>query len=93
MQKIIQYALSPPCSGTPATHYATVCGDVMQYLLIGADWFVKTFGWQYIQHVPHCTPVGQKEIPREQVATPKAPVVYATPKETPIYGNERWKGD
>ena len=82
-----------PCSSIPATHYCTVAGDSMEYLCIGEDWFVKSLGWQYISHKPHCTPVGQEEIPREQVATPKVPVVHKQSVETPIYGNEKWKGD
>ena len=93
MQKITQYMLNPPCNSIPATHYCTVAGDVMEYLFLNGDWFVKTFGWQYMQHEPvHCTPVGQEEIPREQVATPK--VGYYAPRvDSPIYTNSRWKGD
>ena len=93
MKKVIKYALNPPCSSIPATHFCTVGNDVMQYLQIGCDWFVKTFGWQYIQHVPYCTPVGEVEIPRKQVSMPKAPVVRKEFVETPIYGKGKWKGD
>lgn len=93
MQKIIKYALNTPCNSIPATHYCTVAGDSMEYLCISEDWFVKSIGWQYIQHVPYCTPVGEVEVPCVQVATPKAPVVRKEFVETPIYGNGRWKGD
>lgn len=90
--RIMQYALNPPCSSIPATHYATVCGDTMRYLLLNGDWFVFTFGWQYIQHKPHCTPVGEIEKPREQIETVKREVEY---KHVPmdIYSGRNWKGD
>jgi hypothetical protein len=90
--RIIQYALNPPCSSIPATHYATVCCDTMRYLLLNGDWFVFTFGWQYIQHVPHCTPVGGIEVPREQVAT-VVPVVESKHVPMDIYSSSKYKGD
>lgn len=90
--RIIQYALNPPCSSIPATHYATLAGDTMRYLLSNGDWFVFTFGWQYIQHKPHCTPVGEIEKPREQVAMVRHSDEY---KHVPmdIYSDRKWKGD
>lgn len=90
--RIIQYALNPPCSSIPETHYATVCGDTMRYLLLNGDWFVFTFGWQYIQHEPHCTPVGEPERHREQVATLK-PLAKKAHVSMDIYSNSKYKGD
>jgi hypothetical protein len=90
--RIIQYALNPPCRSIPTTHYATMCGDTMRYLLLDGDWFVFTFGWQYLQHKPHCTPIGEAESHREQVAT-VAPVVERKHVPMDIYGNSKYKGD
>lgn len=51
----------PPIT-TPPTHYNTLGDMRTEYLHLNNEWFIKAFGWQYMENKPlHATPINEIE--------------------------------